>query len=90
MGQPVGCPTVRASLNGPRFLGIDLMAAETIVPWCGDAVAIPNGQREALRDGDRQIGADAGEAAAGQVMPRRRVHFRCVRCSVSAGRSGRP
>ena len=33
-----------------------------------DAVAVPHDQRDVLREGDRQVGADTAEAAAGQAM----------------------
>src|SRR5690242_20611368 len=44
------------------------MPAETTVAGRIEAVAIPRDQRDALREGNRQVGADAGEAVAGQVM----------------------
>ena len=53
----------------PEFdLRVDVMPAEAVVAWRVDAVAIPHDQGDALREGDRQIGADAGEAGPGQTM----------------------
>jgi len=51
-------------------LRVELLAAEAIAPRCVDAVAIPHDQIDALRDGDGQVDADAGEGAARQVMAR--------------------
>lgn len=50
-------------------LRVDVMAAESMVARRIDAVAIPRDQGDALREGDRQVGADAGKAAAGQAWP---------------------
>src|SRR6266545_4392988 len=44
------------------------MAAETAAAPRIDAVPIADDERDALREGDRQAGADGGEAAAGQAM----------------------
>jgi hypothetical protein len=49
-------------------LRIDLMTAETVAAPRIDAVAVAYDQREALRQGERQVGADASEAASGQAM----------------------
>jgi hypothetical protein len=49
-------------------LRVDVVTAEPVTARRIDAVAIPSDQREALGEGDREVGADAGEAAAGQAM----------------------
>src|SRR5438445_236598 len=56
----------------------DLAAAEAAAAGRIDAIAVPRGQRDPLREGDRQVGADASEAAVGQAMVREVVDPRVV------------
>jgi hypothetical protein len=47
-------------------LRVDLMPAETMVARRIDAVAIPHGQRDVLRESERQVDAEAGETLRGR------------------------
>src|SRR6266568_8400717 len=49
---------------------VDLVAAKAAAAGCIDAIAVPRDQRDPFREGDRQVGADAGEAAVGEAMAR--------------------
>jgi len=54
---------VPGSLPLELELRVELLAAEAMAARRIDAVPIPHGRIDALRDGDRQVGADAGEVA---------------------------
>ena len=47
-----------------RELPVELLAAEPIAARCVDAVAIPDNQIDALREGDGQLGAEARDDRA--------------------------
>ena len=65
-------------LPGELEQRVDLVAAEAVAAGRIDAIAVPRDQRDPLCEGDRQVGADASEAAVGQAMAREVVDPRVV------------